>query len=75
MVEPKGRAGREPTPWESAPQSSGLTFEGSIERLRFLSGKGRDGAGRHRTRLTLGFKLTLFILAAAVIGLAAVFNR
>ena len=75
MAEPKHRPQREPTPWELAPKSSGFTFEGSVDRIRFLSGKGAENARHTRTRLTVGFKLVLFFGVAVVIFLAAVLPR
>ncbi|MFZ9629403.1 MAG: hypothetical protein ACO3C1_08640 [Ilumatobacteraceae bacterium] len=60
---------REPLDWENAPQSSGLTFEGAVDRLRFAASTPKSGA-RHQTRITLGFRLTLIVGAIALIALA-----
>jgi hypothetical protein len=60
---------REPLDWEKAPQSSGLTFEGAVDRLRFAASTPKSGA-RRRTQITLGFRLTLIIGAIALIALA-----
>jgi hypothetical protein len=57
---------REPLDWEKAPQSSGLTFEGSVDRLRFAASTPKSGR-RPQPQITTGFKVTLWIAAIGIV--------
>ena len=46
---------REPLDWEKNPQSSGLTFEGSVDRLRFAASTPK-GSRRSPSQISTGFK-------------------
>ena len=51
---------REPLDWENTPQSSGLTFEGSVDRLRFAASTPKSNR-RAPSQITTGFKVTLWV--------------
>ena len=57
---------REPLDWEKSPQSSGLTFEGSVDRLRFAASIPKSGR-RPPPQITTGFKVTLWVGAIGII--------
>ena len=57
---------REPLDWEKNPQSSGLTFEGSVDRLRFAASTPKSGR-RPPPQITTGFKVTLWVGAIGII--------
>ena len=46
---------REPLDWDKTPQSSGLTFEGSVDRLRFAASTPKSNR-RAPSQITTGFK-------------------
>ena len=64
---------REPTDWERAPQSTGYSFEGTMERLRFATARSSSGRGPS-TRLTPSFWILIVAGATAVVVVAAVFG-
>jgi hypothetical protein len=57
---------REPLDWEKNSQSSGLTFEGSVERLRFAASAPKSRR-RSPPQITTGFKVTLWVGAIGII--------
>ncbi len=59
---------REPLDWEKNPQSSGLTFEGSVDRLRFAASTPHSDR-RPPSQITTGFKV---MLGVGVIGIVVV---
>jgi len=57
---------REPLEWEKNPQSGGLTFEGSVDRLRFAASTPKSGR-RVPPQITTGFKVMLWAGAIGII--------
>lgn len=57
---------REPLDWEKNPQSSGLTFEGSVDRLRFAASTPK-GSRRSPSQISTGFKVMLWVGAIGIV--------
>ena len=57
---------REPLDWENTPQSSGLTFEGSVDRLRFAASTPKSNR-RAPSQITTKFKATLWVGAIGIV--------
>ncbi len=58
---------REPLDCEKSPQSSGLTFEGSVDRLRFAASAPR-GNRRPPPQITTGFRVMLWVGAIGIVA-------